>query len=146
MLKASWSGVSGAAGYELYRSVNGKDYELIATTTAKVKTYTDGNVNRGIQYSYKVRAIGKTAEGAYSAVRMATPTLAVPGKFKAKASSYNTITLTWAKSSGATGYAVYRSTTKTGTYFRIGSTDGERKGGRNRLDISWQDRIGVSMV
>ncbi len=45
-----------------------------------------------------------------------------PGSIKAASASYNSIKISWTAVSGATGYAVYRSTSKTGTYSRLGST------------------------
>lgn len=56
-IKISWSKVSGASGYEVYRTGKG----VIKTT--KALTYTNSNLVKGKTYSYKVRAykmVGKT--------------------------------------------------------------------------------------
>lgn len=41
---------------------------------------------------------------------------------KAKVASYNSVKLTWTKTTGASGYKVYRATSKSGTYKYIGKT------------------------
>ena len=41
---------------------------------------------------------------------------------KAKSASYNSVKISWAKSSGASGYYVYRATSKSGTYKSVGKT------------------------
>ncbi len=52
--KLSWTKITGATGYELYRSVNGGAYQKINTTSAI--SYTDGNRSSDKTYRYKIRA------------------------------------------------------------------------------------------
>ena len=69
--KLTWSAVSGAAGYQVYRATSsGGTYTKIADTTAK--TYTDQTAKAGTTYYYKVKAVSRvktTANSAYSAVK-----------------------------------------------------------------------------
>ena len=69
--KLTWSTVSGAAGYQVYRAASsGGTYTKIADTTAK--TYTDQTAKAGTTYYYKVKAVSRvktTANSAYSAVK-----------------------------------------------------------------------------
>ena len=50
-------------GYEIYRSTNGSDYELIGTTSAKKLKYNDKTADKDTAYTYKVAAVvdGKTS-------------------------------------------------------------------------------------
>jgi hypothetical protein len=63
----SWSAplTTGTASYNIYRSVNGGPYELIATTTAT--SFTDKWVSAGNNYAYEVSAVnGWALEGPVS--------------------------------------------------------------------------------
>ena len=69
--RLTWSTVSGASRYEVYRSTskNGT-YTKVTTTTAK--SYTDKSAKVGRTYYYKVKAISRkttSANSAYSAVK-----------------------------------------------------------------------------
>lgn len=67
-LSLSWSKAKGAAGYQLYYSVDGGAFKKL-TTTQKTK-YTFSSPKAGTSYVFKVRAYkkvsGKTLYGAYS--------------------------------------------------------------------------------
>jgi lactocepin len=116
----TWNKVSGANGYEVYRatSKNGK-YTKVASVTKT--SYKDSKLKAGKTYYYKVCAY-KSVEGTklcgdYSAIvvagtQTAKPSLkVVAGKKKA--------TLTWKKVSGADGYELQMSTSKSGNYKKI---------------------------
>ena len=51
----SWTKVSGAAQYEVYRSTNGKNFSIVRRTAAL--SYTDTSAAAGTTYYYQVRAI-----------------------------------------------------------------------------------------
>ena len=51
----SWTKVSGAAQYEVYRSTNGKNFSIVRRTAAL--SFTDTNAAAGATYYYQVRAI-----------------------------------------------------------------------------------------
>jgi fibronectin type 3 domain-containing protein len=56
-IKISWSGVSGATKYQVYRATSATGtYSLVATTTSTVRTYTNTGLANGSTYYYKVRA------------------------------------------------------------------------------------------
>ena len=69
--KLTWSSVTGASKYEVYRATSsGGTYTKVATTTAK--TYTNKTAKAGKTYYYKVKAVSKvktSANSAYSAVK-----------------------------------------------------------------------------
>ncbi|MGN1418722.1 MAG: hypothetical protein ACI4W6_05285, partial [Acutalibacteraceae bacterium] len=127
-IKISWSKQSGVTGYAVYRatSKNG-EYARIATVKSASTTSFVDTVSTGKTYYYKVRAYKTISDanyyGDYSAIVSAK---AVPNAPSAKAASngYNKIKISWNKQSGVTGYAVYRSTSKTGTYSKVATVKG----------------------
>lgn len=116
-VKISWSGVSGAQGYILYRSTSKSSIgSQIRTLSSSARSYTDTGRNTGKTYYYRVRAykdVNKTRYlGNYSSVVSAKPVLAKATKVKAKRAGTRKIRVSWKKVSGANGYKVYRSTKK----------------------------------
>ncbi|WP_052342628.1 immunoglobulin-like domain-containing protein [Bacillus sp. EB01] len=124
-IKISWGAVSGATGYDVYRAASstGK-YTYVGTT--KYASFTNTGLATNSPYYYKVRAyrlVGtvKVYSG-YSSTVTAKPVPSVPASVKAASASYNSIKVSWGAVSGATGYAVYRATSSTGTYSYVGTT------------------------
>lgn len=126
-IKLTWNKVSGASGYKIYRyNSSKKTYSNIKTLKGgSVKTYTNTGLKTGSKYYYKIRAY-KTGEGgtSYSALsssRSATPSLTKPTITKLTPGSKK-ITVRWNKISGATGYKLYRATSKNGKYKLVKTT------------------------
>ena len=122
-LKLEWSKVSGATGYQIYRSTSEKGtYTRLAEVNAKTTTYTDKTVKAAKKYYYKVRAIrkksGKTGYGSFSAI-LGGKTVKTTKINKIYAVSKASVTIEWTKVSGASGYQIYRATAKNGSYSRI---------------------------
>ena len=124
-INISWSAVTGASGYEVYRSTSSAGaYTLISTTTAT--SYNNTGLTTNSTYYYKVRAyrmVGtvKVYSG-FSTVISAKPIPAIPTSVKAVSSSYNSINISWSGVAGASGYEVYRATSSAGTYTLISTT------------------------
>ena len=119
--RLSWSAVSGAEKYLVYRrSADESSYTRIASTTSV--TYTDKTAEVGTKYYYKVMAVHENtaANSAKSAAVSSTCDLARP-VVNIKLSSGNP-RLTWDKIDGAEKYYVYRATSKSGDYIRIKTT------------------------
>lgn len=120
-IKLTWSKISGANGYEVYRSgsKNGTYTKIKTITDANTLSYTNGGLTTGKTYYYKVCAYrtvsGKKVYGAYSAVVSGTPKLKAT-TLKKESQTYNSLKLSWKKIDGASGYEIYRSTSKSGTY------------------------------
>jgi subtilisin family serine protease len=57
----SWSPVTGAASYRVYRSTNGTSYSLVGSPAGAV--FNDTSVSAGTAYLYKVRAFGTSETG-----------------------------------------------------------------------------------
>jgi len=124
--KASWSKVSGADKYYVYRatSKNGT-YTKIKTTTET--SYTDKDAKKSKSYYYKVRAIDSDISSANSAYSKIVNRVCDLPRTTAKAtvvSSTGKPRITWDSVIGADKYYVYRATSKNGTYTRILTTTG----------------------
>ncbi len=108
-LKASWAAVSGATGYEVYKSsaVDGT-YTLVLTTGLTSYSFTSLPTN--IPLFVKVRAyrlVGTVkVYGAFSTIQSSSPIPSNP-LVTLTSLSYKSLKLSWAAVSGATGYEVY---------------------------------------
>lgn len=108
-----WSKVDGAEYYQVYRgtSKNG-EYSLLGTYNSDTTLKVSKQLKCGTKYYYKVRAYrwvnGERAFSAFSDIKDATPEMSPVQSVQAKASSYNTIDVSWSKVDGAEGYQVYR--------------------------------------
>ena len=120
-LRVSWNGRPEADGYEVwYGTAAAGPYRLAKVTgdTAYSKTY----LRPGVRYFFMVRAYIMEDDarvcGAFSAPVAGVP-LAKAVIIKTSSVSTSQIKLTWKKVDGATGYEVFRSRSKTGTYAAI---------------------------
>ena len=123
-VELSWSKVSGAAGYTVYRySASKKAYVKAGTTEGT--SFTVKKLNAATKYTFKVVAYGKTSSGkvydseSYTLLKTATqtktPSITVSSTASKKA------TVKWNNVSGEGGYQVWYSTSKNGTYTRFGN-------------------------
>lgn len=116
-IKISWNKIDDAHKYEIYTSSSktGK-YTKIATT--KSTSYRNIKLKTGRTYYYKVRACkvvnGKSFYSDYSSVTSSKPLLSKPSV--TLSTSYNKAYVKWKKISGASGYEIYRATSKNGSY------------------------------
>ena len=119
----SWTKVNGAHEYEIWRKVEGGEFELAAVTNALAYTDLD-QLAPLTKYYYKVNA-----RDAYGVVGPDSNTVSVTTYgIKAPAGVKGVITatkpvITWKASVGAEYYEVYRSTEKDGEYTLIGTTE-----------------------
>jgi len=129
----SWTAVTGAGGYEVYRSTSSSgSYTMVQNiTSGSTRTYTNTGLESGATYWYKVRAwraaTGGTEYGAYSSSVSAKPTPNMPdqvGGVKAESVNDSTIKISWTAVSGATRYEVHRSTNSGGGYTNVGTVTG----------------------
>lgn len=105
----AWSGVTGAAGYDVYRGGAKVNTALVAGTA-----YTDSGLAAGTSYSYTVKAVtsGGSSSAASSAVSGTTsgspPPLTTPTGLNVSGTTASSVSLAWSAASGASGYHVYR--------------------------------------
>ena len=67
---------------------------------------------------------GKKVYGSYSSIVAAKPALSKPESITAKNTGSKRVRISWKKVSGATGYQVYYSTSKSGEYKLLKTTSG----------------------
>ena len=121
--KLSWNKVTGSSGYEVLRGTSKTGtYKSVKTiTSGSTVSYTDKSLATGTTYYYKVRAYRtvdkKKVYSSYSSVVSAKPVLKTPSVKLTSGSKKATIK--WEKISGASGYEVYRATSKSGKYSKI---------------------------
>lgn len=105
----TWSAVGNAQGYYVMRKLSGGVYENIATVAGL--SYEDLSVEAGKTYIYQVTAFQTQPDGTVSAGTCTNEKsiALVPGKVKGLKvkRGRGKFTVTWKKTSGATGYQVY---------------------------------------
>lgn len=110
-IKLTWTVVTGATGYKLYRSDNGGDYKLISSiSNGDTVTYKDkAALNNGKLYKYKVvatrGALVSEASDELSIYRVAPVEIV-----SLKSKSSKAMTIKWKKSTAATKYVIQYST------------------------------------
>ncbi|MBR3817470.1 MAG: leucine-rich repeat protein [Clostridia bacterium] len=116
-----WNKVPGATGYRIYVARNGS-WKALKTTTKL--TYTIRDLNPGTKYTFAVKAYTKHDGNTYwaskyarleTATKTATPVATVTSTSKTKS------LVKWNNVSGESGYQVWYSTSKDGTYKRFGN-------------------------
>lgn len=120
-LEISWEKVRGCTGYVVYRKNDSGKYIKIAILNGyKNITYLDKKLVTGKKYTYTVRSyVKKSAKIIYSNYSKkgisGKPIPNVPTAISAKGEN-GIVSLTWKKVSGASGYYVYRASSKEGVY------------------------------
>ena len=110
----SWTAISGASGYVLYRRVGAGSFSVYQSGVTGA-SYTDTAVTAGTAYSYTVAAVNASGEGTVSNTVNATPGGALPGAPTLVARTYgSSVSLAWNTVSGATSYNIYRATASGG--------------------------------
>jgi len=123
-ITVSWSSVTGATGYKVYRSSSSSGtYSSVGVVTTT--SYTNTGLTAGTTYYYKVSAYNSTGESAQSSSVSAKTSASVskpdtPTGVSAEAASSTSIKVSWSSSTGAAEYKVYRSSSSSGTYSSVG--------------------------
>lgn len=112
-IKITWGKISGASGYYLYRSLDGKSWTKIKTiTSGSTVTYTDTGLTCGTKYYYTLRAYrtenGTKYMGGYNSIKSCIPVPATPSGLSATAVTAKSVRFSWKKVGEASGYMVYR--------------------------------------
>lgn len=124
----SWTASTGATSYHVKRgTATGGPYTQVGAPTAA--TYTDSGLTNGTTYFYVVSAVNSAGESANTAEVSAAPTAPPPPPSSTAPTAPTSVVatagdavvnLTWAASSGATGYHVKRGVATGGPYTQVG--------------------------
>ena len=123
----TWGAVSGAGGYNVYRTSGGSSYGAYGTLIkvgVTATTFADTTAVNGTLYTYSVYPIrqdhaGQDSQGTTSNIATAAPATSVtplspPLLAVTAQSGSSSLSLQWSNVPGATAYNVYRSTTAGG--------------------------------
>ncbi len=126
-----WNKVTGADGYRVYKyNSKTKSYEKFKDVTGTSLKLT--KLKAGTTYKFKVRAytkddgtiFGKSSSEFATATKTKTPSItSLTSSTKGKA------VIKWSNVSGETGYQVYYSTSKNGTYKKVASYEANKTAG-----------------
>ena len=120
--EVTWDKVAGATGYAIYRSTTeeGKYIRIATVSGADTVSYKDKKRYVGRNYYYKVTAFRKPgtkdSTSSATAVKNAWTVPAAVSISSSTKSHYDRVILSWTKSSSASGYKIYRSTTASSGY------------------------------
>lgn len=129
-IEVNWGAVSGAYGYRIKRSTskNGT-YKVVATLKGKNNTtYQDKKLKTAKTYYYKVETINKVnGKKGYSgnSAAVSAKTLKTTSITAVKATGSTSVRLEWKAVDGASGYQIYRSTSKDSGYKKVGQVKGK---------------------
>lgn len=127
-VKLTWSKVTGAKKYYVYRKTTNGEWKKLATVTST--SYTDKSAKSGTSYQYRVRAISGDNKSAYG-VSISKRFLSAPKLAKISASKSGVKT-EWNKVKGAKGYYVYRKS-GSGDWKKVGTvSDGSKLSYRDK--------------
>ena len=117
----TWSdpGNSSISGYEI--SIDGGEFAAIGGSDASTTGHTVDNLSNGTAYSFVVRAVNASGEGASSDTVSATPLIAAPAGLTAEAGD-GQVTLTWANP-GNSNMSGYELSIDAGAFAEIGGSD-----------------------
>ena len=107
-LKLTWTKVTGAEGYEIYRATSKTGTYKKVTTVGNVAQYTDKGLTTNKTYYYKICAYVGEQLGEFTAVKSATPKVLKATMKNTADATGTSIKISWSKPAGATGYYVYR--------------------------------------
>ena len=128
-LEISWKEVSDATGYKIKRS-DSKDgkYKTIATIKdGKILSYRDKKLDEGKYYYYKIECINNVngEDGSSGNSKAVSGKTLESVKISAiRGTSSTSLKIKWKKLDGVTGYQIYRSASKNGSYKNIASLNG----------------------
>jgi len=108
----TWTDVTGAISYNVYRSTTSPVTKLTGTkTTVNDNAAVISGLDNGVKYYFVVTAVDANGESAVSVEVSATPVLPPPPIGVTATPGDNNATIRWTAVAGATSYNVYRSQT-----------------------------------
>lgn len=120
----TWSAVSGAKKYKIYRSLSVEgSFKYVGTSNTTV--YYNKGLKASTTYYYCVSAVNTKGEGLKSSIVTATTKGNLPttvSGLKVSSSGVDVANLTWRAVSGADSYNIYRSISTAGNFTSVGTS------------------------
>jgi len=108
-LSLTWTKVTGATSYRVYRRTEGNPWPVAPAGIVTGTLFTDSGLTNGTTYQYTVAAVNASGGGAWSPVINGTPVASrkttAPVNVKVVA-GYTQATVSWDPVPGATGYSI----------------------------------------
>jgi fibronectin type 3 domain-containing protein len=104
-VKVTWSKVSGATAYVVYRK-NGSSWKSLKKVTTN--SYTDTGLTTGTSYTYTVRAYKSSIYSTINTTGVSASPVPAAVKLTSISRNGSSITIKWNKVDGASGYYIYR--------------------------------------
>ena len=102
----SWTSATGAVSYKVFRGIGAASAQVGTSSTT---TYADASAVPGTIYTYAIKAVSLGGDSAASATITSYRGLSAPLSVAATdGTSSANVTVTWAASTGATGYKIFR--------------------------------------
>lgn len=121
-VNVSWSKVSGATKYYIYRKAgSASSWSFVGSTTNA--SYTDKTAKSGTLYKYCVRAISGSAKSAFGGTAYKTIRFLTSPELKKIISTEYGVTVYWGEVKGASKYIIYRKT-GSGSYKELATVTG----------------------
>ncbi len=124
-VKLGWNKQDYADGYQICNASN----RVLGAT--KSNSITVSGLSSAKTYSFKVRSYVQNADGSVSygdfSSIVSTKTMLNTPKIKVDARGNGIVTVRWSKVEKATGYEIYYSTTKSGTYYKLATASKSAK-------------------
>ena len=125
----TWSATTGATGYRVYQYSPSKGKYVVKASVKGTTTYKVSSLKVGTTYKFKIKPYVKSEDGTViwgsASSTLATATKPTTPKLKSATTSSGKVTLTWDNVSGESGYQVYYSTSKSGTYEKMKSVSAD---------------------
>lgn len=125
-IKVSWNAVTGAAGYDVYRSTSKKG-TYIMIGSSKKEFFIDKQAKINKKYFYKITAKNRYKQCTSELSDYMQGIVLQATSLEVKCSKRNYAKLKWQKNAKATGYVVYRSTKANSGYKKIAKLKSKAK-------------------
>ena len=120
-ISITWSAVTGATHYKLYRSeTSGGSFDQIGGNIAATDYVDDSGLTANTPYYYQLEACNDNGCSGRPLEVSATTAPAMPLNLTATAQSDDAVSITWSAVAGATHYKLYRSEMSGGSFDQIG--------------------------
>ncbi len=121
----TWSKTTGATGYRVYQYSSSKGEYVLKKSVKGTTTYKVTGLKAGTTYKFKIKPYVKSDDGTViwgsASSALSTGTKPSTPTVKSVTASSSKATLSWNNVSGESGYQVYYSTSKSGTYKKMES-------------------------